>query len=757
MPASASLLLACLLCVLLGAKVAAEEPLHDKTLVVWASPASLDQRGGSALTLDGWHGRFDGIVFGEIAPRRWMAGSTGFLRTSREQDSWPVETVAPGEVVQIAVAYRGQEVAIYRNGEVYASYTMANPAQPFEPNSVVMFGKRHLDGGLPHESFTGTIRDARVYASALDQATIASLKPNEAGGPEPWAWWSFTDGRTQEQTGRYAEVRLYGDVRPEPDGLILGGNGATLIAYPHVALAGPASTWADGEPVPRPVIEGARTLRGHLLADRYRPGYHFVMPEDNGVPGDPNGALFWNGRYHLMYLFHDGRAFVWGHASSKDLVHWRYHPTALGPGEGDTGIFSGGAFVDGDGVAWLSYWGLAEGPGQGICLASSTDEHLDRWTKSPGNPVIRSTHWGYTVATDGEGRETVYGSADPSNIWERDGRYYLLTGNLLVLNRYGTELGQVEHQGDTAYLCVSDDLKTWRYLHPFYESRREWTHPGEDNMCPVFLPLPASPDGGPCGSKHLLLFISHCDGCQYYTGRYEGDRFLPEQHGRMTWIDNQFFAPEALLDDRGRLIMWAWLLDNPPQSVTDAQGWQGAYGLPRVLWLDEQGRLGIRPAPELQMLRQQERSLGPLGLEADADRPWAEVQGDQLELELMLEPGEGAQCGVSVCCSSDGQEQTLVYYDAAERKLKVDTTRSSLGFGKRVVEAAPLELAPDEALALRVFVDKSVVEVYANDRQAISRRVYPTLDSTGVVLFSRGASSTVTFARAWEMMPSNPF
>ena len=98
---------------------------------------------------------------------------------------------------------------------------------------------------------------------------------------------------------------------------------------------------------------------------------------------------------------------------------------------------------------------------------------------------------------------------------------------------------------------------------------------------------------------------------------------------------------------------------------------------------------------------------------------------------------------MKVRASSDGEEETLLYYDAEAKQLVFDSTRSGDG-GRKVVERAPLELQPGEPLKLRVFVDKSVVEVYANDRQAIGRRVYPTrADSLGVVLVHRGRPGDV--------------
>ena len=108
--------------------------------------------------------------------------------------------------------------------------------------------------------------------------------------------------------------------------------------------------WITDQPVPEAVVRSTRAFRERLLADPYRPAYHFCVPEDIGYPGDPNGAFFHNGRYHLMYLYNrTGSGFSWGHVSSKDLLHWRHHPDALVPGNGDEGAFSGGAFVDDDG------------------------------------------------------------------------------------------------------------------------------------------------------------------------------------------------------------------------------------------------------------------------------------------------------------------------------------------------------------------------------------------------------------------------
>lgn len=518
-----------------------------------------------------------------------------------------------------------------------------------------------------------------------------------------------------------------------------------------------ASYTAD-QPVTKAVIQATREFRYRLLADPHRPAFHFAFPEDDGRPGDPNGAFYANGRYHLMYLYnHADLGFVWGHASSKDLLHWRHHPYAIAPGEGDEGCFSGGAFVDRDGRAILSYWGLWAK--RGICLAFSKDEHYDRWTKSPANPVIPSTELGLTETVDKEGKPLIYGASDPSQIWIKDGRYYLLTGSKQVLDKVGSaENAPPEQQGDRLYLFVSDDLAKWEYLHPFYASRREWTDRSEDDMCPSFLPLPSGPDGGKPSGKYLLLFIAHNKGCQYYIGNYDtqNDKFIPERHGRMSWVDNAYFAPEALVDNKGRQIMWAWIFDDRPEPLWRASGWNGMYGLPRTLWLGEDGTLRMAPVEELKTLRQKRKTKRNVVVPADREIELKKFGKELLELEITLAPGAATQCGVKVCCSDDGREETALYYDAAERKLVCDTTRAGLGFGRKTVEGGPFALAAGELLTLRVFVDRSIVEVYANDRQAVARAIYPTLGGCRVKLFARGSEVNVASVSAWELMPSNP-
>jgi len=519
-------------------------------------------------------------------------------------------------------------------------------------------------------------------------------------------------------------------------------------------------------------IQAARELREHLLRDKHRPGYHFAIPEDIGRPGDANGAFYANGRYHLMYLYNrrgvhawKDNGFCWGHISSHDLVHWRHHPDAIGPGDGDGGCFSGGGFVDEDGTAYLSYWRLGtteDGVERtGIGIARSSDRHYETWEKMD-IPSLDGTEFGIIERKDEKGNQQYLGNSDSSNIWKKDGVYYMEAGNLLVLNKLGREENSpIQYRGDWVDLFSSTDLIDWKFVHRFYQRDTEnnWTQESEDDMCPSFLPLPASPEGGEMSGKYLQLFISHNLGCQYYIGNYDTQRdlFIPETHGRMTWVDNTFFAPEALIDGQGRQIMWAWLTDNAHKELDDAveDGWCGVYGLPRVLWLGDDNTLRIAPAQELQTLRYNKKCFDSITL-ADGSAYELDVTNSRsCEITFNVDLQSAQKAGIRVRSSADNEETTLLYYDATLKKLIFNSTASG-PLGRTVVEEAPLELPENERLNLRVFIDNSVVEIFANDRQAITRRVYPERnDSDHVSFFCQGGTATFSEIETWEMMPSN--
>jgi DUF1680 family protein/sucrose-6-phosphate hydrolase SacC (GH32 family) len=463
----------------------------------------------------------------------------------------------------------------------------------------------------------------------------------------------------------------------------------------------------------------ARALRERILSDPARPGYHFVIPEGIGMPFDPNGAIFWKGRYHLFYIFQDQRAgkndHHWGHMSSTDLFHWHHHPTGL-----VGGMFSGNCFINKDGVPTMCYHQV----GQGNAMAVALDDDLNEWKKLESNPITPETQ-------EGDEHHGKYKSWDPFG-WIEGDDYYAIFGG----GRPGV-VKATELEGE------------WEYVGDLFAHGVEGVSLDEDVSCADLFEL---------GGKDVLLAISHRLGARYYVGEWKDEQFYPESHAQMSWVDNSFFAPETLVDDKGRRIMWAWLFDEPEFGVRSEHGWSGTMSLPRVLTMGDDGLLRMDVPSEIEALRYGAVKKENIAVPSDTEMPVEGVGGNSLELIVEMDSDQASQFGVKVCTSPDGQEETSIFYDAAEGKLKVDTRRSGPEDTPKTVEAAPFDLKEGEPLKLRIFVDKSVVEVFANSRQAVMRRIYPSReDSVGVSLFSTGGDTEVHTLEAYKITPSNSY
>jgi hypothetical protein len=151
-----------------------------KTLVAWARVDDLSARGGTLLTLEKSNGAdvFDGIVYAEIRPLEWMAGSNHFIRTESPQsdrlDEGPI-----GQLVQLAITYLSSgQINLYRNGILYASYTKGSnfTYDPSVDSINVIFGLRHDEASTNSGFFTGRIEEAHLYNRVLSQGEIQALQ-----------------------------------------------------------------------------------------------------------------------------------------------------------------------------------------------------------------------------------------------------------------------------------------------------------------------------------------------------------------------------------------------------------------------------------------------------------------------------------------------------------------------------------------------------------------------------------------------------
>ncbi len=501
-----------------------------------------------------------------------------------------------------------------------------------------------------------------------------------------------------------------------------------------------------------PMMQRFADSRRQLASDPHRPLYHFVSPES--TLNDPNGFCFWDGRWHLFYQGYppeDNRQH-WGHAVSDDLIHWRDLPYAIYP-DPEECCYSGTALVEDDRVIAI-YHGIK----LGNMVALSSDPLLLNWEKVGDGAVI--------PIPEPSDPPAPYSIFDPC-IWKKGDFYYALSGGWLPR-------GPANRQVRANFLFRSRDLEHWVYLHPFIEDD-QFTVVGDDGACPYFWPIGAD--------KHIFLMYSHMTGGQYLLGDYDTarDKFVVTDGGLFNFgpsTPSGVHAPSAAPDGEGGVIV----IFNMNQGIP-TRGWNQIMTLPRLLTLDEDDRLLMEPAGDIESLRYGHQQVAPMTLPANEEIVLDGVRGNAMELALELDPAGAPLVELNVLRSPNREEFTRIAFykhrgnryrqrmsttqamnasSAAmqhlparyESMISIDTSYSSTNPEalSRAPETAPVYLQDDEPLQLRVFIDRSVVEVFVNGKQCVAVRIYPAReDSLGVSLRAQGRAATLNRLDAWQM------
>lgn len=494
-----------------------------------------------------------------------------------------------------------------------------------------------------------------------------------------------------------------------------------------------------------PIMLRFKESRQKFMDDPFRPIYHFVSPENN--MNDPNGLCYWQGRWHLFYQgypLEDLRRVHWGHAVSDDLVNWKDLPYAIYPNF-EHSCFSGAAYVEEDRVIAMYH-----GTRLGNMVATSSDPLLLNWEKV-------TTDRASIPITQPNGEPWPFRVFDPC-IWKKDDLYYSLSAG-----RKPDPNGPSDRMMRANFLFRSKDLVNWEYLHPFVENDR-FTIVGDDGACPYFWPI---------GNKYILPFFSHYSGGQYLLGDYdiERDKFMATSHGKFNfgaWNPGGIHAPSAAPDGEGGVIVIFNMNEAKP-----TEGWNRIMSLARQLTLLEDGTLGIEPAGNVESLRYDHQHIRAMTLPANQEIVLENVQGNTMEIIAKIDPMDAPMIELNVLRSPNKEEFTRIAF-FKERGLNesrtgvrlppekniyaslitIESSFSSLlpEVRSRAPETAPIALRWKEPLKLRVFVDKSVVEVFVNGRQCVAIRVYPGLkESIGVSLRSQGQESKLLSLDAWQM------
>ncbi|WP_334073272.1 MULTISPECIES: GH32 C-terminal domain-containing protein [Paenibacillus] len=489
--------------------------------------------------------------------------------------------------------------------------------------------------------------------------------------------------------------------------------------------------------------------RTPLLSDRHRPQYHLSPPAH--WMNEPHAPIYFEGKYHLFYQHNPLGPFFhhihWGHWVSEDLVHWRDLPVALAPekdGLAPDGIWSGSATYDADGlpVLFFTAGNDSASPNQSVALARSTysrdgDTDLVRWVKHPEPLIVQEKGMG------------AFGDFRDPFVWKDDDGWYALVGS------------GMEGEGGAALAFASRDMLNWTYKGPLFKADiQKFPYLGPIWELPVLLPLGSDRQGA---DKHLLLVSPVGEGADvevfYWIGQLDKQNltFVPDQEEPQLIDvgDFHFTGPSGMVDPRtGRKIIFTIAQGDRTPELEYQSGWAHNGGLPLSVYLRDDGRLGIEPIEELQSLRGEKRlSLRDKSL-AEANARLREVQGDMLEIQLEIEPGCARQFGIKVRRTPDGEEETLLYYDANQLMLLVDRTKTTQHPGERCggIQGGKLEL-PGENLKLHIYLDRSMVEAYANGLKSLTTRVYPSRkDAMGLEVWGDG-NLTVTSLEVWDMKP----
>jgi beta-fructofuranosidase len=492
--------------------------------------------------------------------------------------------------------------------------------------------------------------------------------------------------------------------------------------------------------------------RKKLASDPYRPLYHFVSPESN--LNDPNGLCFWQGNWHMFYQAYppEDKRQHWGHAISTDLIHWRDLPYAIYPSP-ERAVFSGSALVEDNRVIAMYH-----GTQAGNFVAISDDPLLLNWEKLTGQAVISM----FSPA----GFPLPYSVYDP-NIWKKDGIYYSLSAGRAPDGPAGKTVG-------TAYLFRSKDLANWEYLHEFVEGDR-FTLIKDDYAVPYFWPI---------GDRHILTFASHQSGGQYLLGDYDtkNDKFIVSNHGKFnfgTFGPSGINAPSAVPDGKGGVIVIFNIMPGKPLGE-----WGQIMTLPRKLTLIGKDEIGQDPAGDIESLRYNRQQVERMVLPANKEVVLRNIRGNTMELNLEIDPKGASMVELNVLRAPEKEEFTRIALfkeggfgpgrdyklgqippspgtpvppSSPPTKLSLVTVESSYSslypdVKNRAPETAPVLIEPNETIKLRVFIDRSIVEVFVNGKQALAVRVFPSRnDSIGVSLRSQGTDGELKSLEAWQM------
>ncbi|CAN6476730.1 unnamed protein product [Victoria cruziana] len=514
-----------------------------------------------------------------------------------------------------------------------------------------------------------------------------------------------------------------------------------------------------------------------------RTSYHF-QPEKNWM----NGPLFYMGWYHLFYQYNPDSAvwgnITWGHAVSKDLIHWLYLDLALVPDHwyDINGVWTGSATLLPDGRIMMIYTGSTNQSVQvqNVAVpANLSDPLLRDWVKYEGNPVLLPP----TGILDDDFR-------DPTTAWlGKDGRTWYLT------------IGSKVNTTGIALVYKTTDFYSYEQIEGVLHAVPEtgmWE-------CVDFYPVSTTSTAGldtPTNETNIKFVLkASLDDLKkdfYALGSYDetNQTWIPDDPEVDVGIGirydyGKYYASKTFYDQyKGRRILWGWIGETDSEQIDLEKGWASVQTIPRVVYLDLKTNSNLIqwPVEEVKSLRRGQFSFENVTVAAGSVLPLNITPATQLDINIEMEfpysenlteadvtynctTGGGAAdrgvlgpFGLLIFADEDLDEQTAVFFYVAKSSsgdfrtyFCHDDSRSSKAtdlVGYTYGNTVPV--LSGEKLSIRILVDHSIIESFAQGgRMCITSRVYPTEAIYGaarVFLFNNASVPiTTTTLNIWEM------
>ena len=459
----------------------------------------------------------------------------------------------------------------------------------------------------------------------------------------------------------------------------------------------------------------------------YRPAYHYTT-EKNWV-NDPNGLVYLDGEYHLFYQYNPfgdkWGHMTWGHAVSKDLKNWEELadaiPETMNTDSSTTMVFSGSAVVDSMNTSGFFEKGFKQGmvaiytshidkKGQGLAQSQSLAYSSDKgrtWKFYDKNPVLDIKLKDFR---------------DP-NVFMYEGKWKMIVAKPLEF---------------MVQIYESSNLKDWKLLSEFGKMgdvAKIWE-------CPSLFKVPVENSDK---SKWVMMISSAGEdtdftGMQYFVGNFDGKKFTPDAQDGVLRIDHgkDFYAAIPFNNlpnsDKNPMILgwesnWAYAGDIP------SEGRRGMFSTPRKISLIEKDGKCKMVQKSVFADNIQTETLNLKASELSAGKT-IEMSKNSFRLNITIEIGDSK--GFSVDLLSNGEEKSVLSYDVVSQKLSFDRTKSGkTDFNKKFASIESMKVEPNNgSINLDVFVDNSIIEIFANGGEAVlSDLVFPT-KSKGKIIIS---------------------